>query len=244
VRRERSVYLRPTHFRERTRAWLGLDPTIPVAFVEKMRAAYMELVREKWARMRFTFAFGMVYVDESGEFRDDELRHWRDPRDGRGPPLAYDEVRLIIHRAGLSQKQLSERFVTIRWHLQRLMRDAQPTGNELEQIHRFYETFSATWSKRPDLRGGRRNVINLNLVMLQLILHVCGQAAYDAHEEDFPQISHENGNWSSIFEIYSNIMAANNLPVYCPVYETPMWVSTNELVFCSVHEPRVVQVVG
>lgn len=112
-----------------------------------------------------------------------------------------------------------------------MMRTPQPTGSELDQIHRLYETFSATWSRQPGLRGGRRNVINLNLVLLQLILQVCGQVAYDAHEPDFPQISHENRNWDKIFLIFSNIMHANRLPVFSPVRETPILVNLVHFIY-------------
>lgn len=125
---------------------------------------------------------------------------------------------MIIHAARLSQKQLSERYVSIRWHLQRYMRQPQPTGTMMAEMERLYELISATWEARPDLRGGRSNIVNLNLILAQFMLRVGGQLFYDAHYPDFPQITTRR-NWLKLFRILQRLYRVNGLRAHCPIYK-------------------------
>lgn len=195
VRENRAVcsgYRRSTHFRERLRSWTANDPRIPAAWLQRLGEAYDRLRLEP---------------PHPGFAR-------RENRSS-GPLLRPAEVRLIIHAANLSQKQLSERFVSIRSHLQGRMCLPQPTAEQYRQIEHAYERFVVTWEQNAHLRGGRRNIVNLNMIIMQLILRYCGQAAYDAHLPDFLQTSRKK--WISLFSMYCRVLRRMKWVVHCPV---------------------------
>lgn len=191
----RSTYKRSTHYRERLRSWCCEDPPIPHAWLVRLREAYDRIRVAENTRLRCKRA----------ERTD-------------GPPLTPFEIRLIIHEAGLSQRQIAERYVSIRYHLQGFLREPQPTRRQLDEMERLFERISEAWERYPELRGGRRNIINLNLVITQLILRVCGQRYYDAHLQDFPQVNREK--WLKLFALYSALVRKIKLRVHCSVYRT------------------------
>jgi hypothetical protein len=103
----------------------------------------------------------------------------------------------LIHEARLSQKQLAEKFVQIRFMLQGYMREPRPSSTVIEDIERDYQSIVRVWERNSDLRGRRKNIINLNLVMATLILRNGGNEMYWAHLEDFPTVGPEK--WAQLF---------------------------------------------
>jgi hypothetical protein len=189
--RARATYRRPIHFRERLRSWTGRDPRIFSAWLVRLRAAYERL---------------------------QETPLWLS-RGERGRLITPDDVRAIITEAGLSKKQLTEKHVSIRWHLQHYMRPHQPTDMQMDDIDAMYAHFASLWEKLPELRNGRSNVINLNLVIMQFILRCCGQEAYDTHLPDFVQLG--DRNWAAMFNIFTRIARKGDWIPSCPVRPIP-----------------------
>lgn len=113
-------------------------------------------------------------------------------------PLLFDDVRLLIHHAGLSQKQYAEKFVQIRRTLQGgYMRSPQPTRAHLDAIEDDYARIVHVWETYAEYRAGRTSIINLNLIMATLIHRAGGDALYWAHIEDFPSV--KPGKWRTLF---------------------------------------------
>lgn len=87
---------------------------------------------------------------------------------------------------------------------------------QTDQMERLYEAFCQTWASQPQMRGGRSNIINLNLILVQFMLHVGGQAFYDAHYPDFTQIK-PGRKWQSLFRIFQRIMLRNHILPFVPI---------------------------
>lgn len=173
------------------RSWTGRDPRIFATWVARLQAAYHGLLpTDVWLR--------------GGE---------------RGRLITPGDVRLIIATAGLSQKQLSEKHVSIRWHLQRYMRPRQPTDAEYDDIDATYKHVASLWDGHEELREGRKNIINLNMLLTQFILRCMGQEAYDAHLPDFVQLGARS--WVAKFRIFSRIARKGGWRLSCPVRKIP-----------------------
>jgi len=106
-------------------------------------------------------------------------------------------------------------MVSIRWQLQQRMREPQPGQREMADIEAAYERLAMTWESHPELRQGRSNIINLNLVITQFIGEYMGQRAYDAHFDDFNQVGAKK--WTSLFAIYCRLLRADGRRAFCPV---------------------------
>jgi hypothetical protein len=99
------------------------------------------------------------------------------------------------------------------------MRPLQPSDQSLGDIDAIYTRFASLWERHPELCGGRNNVINLNMVLMQFVLRCCGQEAYDTHLPDFPQLLAKS--WVAKFRIFTRIARKGDWIPSCPVRKIP-----------------------
>lgn len=114
---------------------------------------------------------------------------------------------------------MSEKHVSIRWHLQHYMRPHQPTQQQMADINVDYSLVAELWKRHPELRDGRKNIINLNQILMQLILRRCGQEAYDTHLPDFLQLKPDS--WVKKFRIFCRFARKGGWRPSCPVRPIP-----------------------
>lgn len=146
------------------------------------------------------------------------------PGSASARPLSVADVRFLIHTAGLSQKQLAEKFVQIRFDLQGVMRQPQPSWKHVRAIESDYADIVRVWESDENVRGGRSNIINLNFIIATLILRNGGDALYAAHIDDFPTVG--KTKWTQLFRMLHHIcMRIGWKYMPCPVSSLPRCVN-------------------
>ena len=184
-RRVASVYRRSIHFRERITQWIGQAPRVL-----------------HYARKRLRAVFQIEYPALAREAK--AVRRGSTSRRRVSRPLTKDQIRYLIHKARLSQKQLAEKFVQIRYLLQAgYMRQPQPTREVIAQMEAAYAQIVNVWERTTAYRGARSNIINLNLVMTQLMAKYGGDALYWAHYDDFQSVG--KPKWVELYRMLTRI---------------------------------------
>lgn len=116
--------------------------------------------------------------------------------------IQSDLHRLIVD-SGLPVRQLTKHFVEVRRLLTGFMRSRYPTSSEFERMYDFFREFSSAYTNK-------KNIINIDYIMLDFLLRFCGQEMWDEHHEDFAvsQKSHA---------VYAETLQRMGAFVMCPV---------------------------
>jgi len=106
--------------------------------------------------------------------------------------LFKDDVKMVLHEAGLSVKKFWEKSNSINELLRPGTTPLRPSPDTIEQFEKWFSSISTAWSKAPlyvkqapGRSKPRRHIISVDFIMHQLLLRV-GMEAYLFYRDEFP----------------------------------------------------------